>query len=66
MHSKFVEWVNDPKGFGVIAVEDRPDALDHHKIVDVPGFRSAREDNPIAFGIDASTKNPAAHSAIIV
>ena len=66
MHSKFVEWVNDPKGFGVIAVGDGPDALDHHKVVDVPGFRSAREDNLIAFDIDASTKSPAAHSAIIV
>ena len=66
MHSTFVEWFNDPKGFGVIAVEDGPDVLDHHMVIDVTGFSSAREDNPISFDIDASTKSPAAHSAVIV
>jgi hypothetical protein len=59
MYSQFVKRFNAPKGFGVIAVEDGPVALDHHMVIDVNALRSAGGSNPTPCDIDPSTKNPA-------
>ena len=66
MYGKFVKRFNAPKGFGVIAVEDGPDAPDHHMVIDVTGSRFARGSNSMPFDIDASAKDPATPSATIV
>ena len=62
MHDESVKRFSDPKGFGVIAVEDDPDAFDHHAAIEVTGCRSLMEGDQISSAIFKSTQSPAAHT----
>ncbi len=51
-----VKWVNDAKGFGVIARDEGPDLFVHHTAIVADGFRSLTEGQPVEFDVTEGPK----------
>lgn len=66
MHNNSVKRFSSPKGFGVIAIEDDPDAFDHHAVIDETGCSPLMEGAQMPFDIFKSTRDPAAQTTAIV
>jgi CspA family cold shock protein len=56
-----VKWFNEQKGFGFIqSDEGGPDVFVHHSAIQVEGFRTLAEGQPVEFEAEASEKGPKA------
>jgi cold shock CspA family protein len=66
MHNESVKRFSDQKGVGVIAVEDDPDAFDHHAVIDATGCSPLMEGDQMPFDIFKSTQDPAAQTTATV
>ena len=55
-----VKWFDDSKGYGFIEQEDGPDVFVHFSAINMTGFKSLREGQPVEFEIvDGPTGPPA-------
>lgn len=62
-----VKWFNDSKGYGFITPEDgERDLFVHHSDIQMEGFRTVREGQPVEFEVEEGAKGPAAKSVKIV
>lgn len=55
-----VKWFNDQKGYGFIEKEEGGDIFVHHTSIDMPGFRSLAEGQPVTFDVEESSRGPVA------
>jgi CspA family cold shock protein len=51
-----VKWFNDAKGFGFISRPDGADVFVHHTAIQVDGFRTLSEGQPVEFDITEGPK----------
>jgi len=59
-----VKWFDDSKGYGFIEQENGPDVFVHFSAINMPGFKSLREGQPVEFEIVEGPKGPQAKNVI--
>ncbi len=59
LHGK-VKWFSDLKGYGFIEVEGRKDVFVHYSAIELRGYRSLAEGQPVVFEIVDGDKGPQA------
>jgi CspA family cold shock protein len=55
-----VKWFNEKKGFGFISMEDGSDVFVHYSEIDMEGFKTLVQDQPVEFEIKEGPKGPQA------
>lgn len=51
-----VKWFNESKGFGFITCDDGVDAFVHYSEIDMDGFKTLAEGDPVEFEIQQGPK----------
>lgn len=51
-----VKWFNADKGYGFITQPDGDDVFCHYSAIEMPGFKTLREDQEVEFEIEESPK----------
>jgi cold shock protein len=51
-----VKWFNSEKGFGFIQQENGPDVFVHYTSIEMSGYRSLDEDQPVEFEVTQGPK----------
>jgi CspA family cold shock protein len=59
-----VKWFNDAKGYGFISREDGSDVFVHHTAIQMDGFRTLQEDQPVEFEAVQGAKGLQAQNVI--
>lgn len=58
-----VQWFNDDKGFGFVAVDGGgPDVFVHFSAIDAGGFRSLAENQRVEFEVNQGDRGPQAQA----
>ena len=55
-----VKWFNNAKGFGFVGREDGPDVFVHYSSIQVDGYKSLKEGDPVSFDIITGKQGPQA------
>ncbi len=59
-----VKWFNDAKGFGFIEQSGGPDVFVHFSAIDMEGFKTLAEGDPVSFTIIQGPKGPQAQNVL--
>jgi CspA family cold shock protein len=59
-----VKWFSDQKGFGFIQQEGGPDVFCHFSAIQVEGFKTLKEGQPVDFEVVESEKGPRASNVL--
>ena len=59
-----VKWFNDAKGYGFIEHESGRDLFVHFSSIQVEGFKSLAEGEPVEFDVVEGPKGPAAENVV--
>ena len=51
-----VKWFNDAKGYGFISQEGGEDVFVHHTAIQMDGFRTLKEGEPVEFDVTQGPK----------
>ena len=63
MASGTVKWFNAEKGYGFITLEGGgQDVFVHYSAIDVPGYKTLNEGQPVEFEVGTGSKGPQAES----
>jgi len=57
-----VKWFNDAKGFGFIEQDGGPDVFVHFSAIEMDGFKTLAQGDPVAFNIIQGPKGPQAQN----
>ena len=57
-----VKWFSDKKGFGFIQDEEGSDIFVHHSAIEMEGFRTLTEGEPVTFDIIEGDRGPSARN----
>lgn len=60
MANGIVKWFNDRKGFGFIQQENGEDIFVHYSSINVPGYKSLAEGEPVTFEVEEGDRGPVA------
>ena len=55
-----VKWFNDKKGYGFINQEEGRDIFVHFSAIDMQGFKTLSEGDPVIFEVEESDRGPEA------
>ncbi len=55
-----VKWFNDKKGYGFINEDEGRDIFVHFSSIDMPGFKTLAEGDPVEFEVEESDRGPEA------
>jgi len=61
-----VAWFNNAKGFGFLKHEGAPDVFCHYTAIQIEGYKSLKEDDPVEFDIEQGEKGPQAANVVLV
>ncbi len=59
-----VKWFNDAKGFGFIEQENGPDVFVHYSVIEMEGFKTLGQGEPVSFNIIQGPKGPQAQNVM--
>jgi CspA family cold shock protein len=62
MEKGTVKWFNDAKGFGFIEQEGGPDVFVHFSAIEMDGFKTLAQGDPVSFTIIQGPKGPQAQN----
>jgi len=52
-----IKWFNDQKGFGFIQSDDGgEDVFVHHSVIEMDGYRTLQEGQPVEFEVESGAK----------
>ena len=57
-----VKWFNDAKGFGFIEQEGGPDVFVHFSAIEMDGFKTLAQGDPVSFTVIQGPKGPQAQN----
>ena len=60
MPNGVVKWFSNRKGYGFIEQEEGGDIFVHHSAINMSGFRTLAEGDPVSFEIEVGDRGPAA------
>ena len=60
MPNGVVKWFSNRKGYGFIEQEEGDDIFVHHSAINMSGFRTLAEGDPVSFEIEVGDRGPAA------
>ena len=60
MANGIVKWFNDRKGFGFIQQENGEDIFVHYSSINMPGYKSLAEGEPVTFEVEEGDRGPVA------
>ena len=60
MPNGVVKWFSNRKGYGFIEQEEGDDIFVHHSAINMSGFRTLAEGDPVSFEIEVGARGPAA------
>ena len=55
-----VKWFNAEKGFGFITADGGQDVFVHYSAIDMPGYKTLEEGQPVTFEVGSGAKGPQA------
>jgi CspA family cold shock protein len=61
-----VKWFSDQKGFGFIQQDGGPDVFCHFSAIQVEGFKTLKEGQPVEFEVVTSEKGPRASNVLVI
>ncbi|WP_027716649.1 cold-shock protein [Desulfuromonas sp. TF] len=62
MEKGTVKWFNDAKGFGFIEQEGGPDVFVHFSAIEMDGFKTLAQGDPVSFTVIQGPKGPQAQN----
>lgn len=62
MEKGTVKWFNDAKGFGFIEQEGGPDVFVHFSAIEMDGFKTLTQGDPVSFKVIQGPKGPQAQN----
>lgn len=64
MEKGTVKWFNDAKGFGFIEQEGGPDVFVHFSAIEMEGFKTLAQGDPVSFKVIQGPKGPQAQNVM--
>ncbi len=61
-----VKWFNDQKGYGFITGEDGNDVFVHYSGLNMEGFKTLKEDQPVEYDVIEGEKGPQATNVNVI
>ena len=55
-----VKWFNNAKGYGFLGREDGPDAFVHYSAIQLEGYKTLKEGDPVDYDVVQGDKGPQA------
>ncbi len=59
-HAGTVKWFNNAKGFGFLGRDDGPDVFVHYTSIQLEGYKTLKEGEPVQFDIIEGKQGPQA------
>ncbi len=59
-HTGTVRWFNNSKGYGFLGREGGPDVFVHYSSIQIDGYKSLKEGEPVEFDVIQGNKGPQA------
>lgn len=60
-----VKWFNNAKGYGFLGHDGGADVFVHYSSIQVTGYKTLKEDDPVEFDIIQGNKGPQADNVIL-
>lgn len=64
MYQGTVKWFNNAKGFGFLGRDGGPDVFCHYSSIELEGYKTLKEGDPVEFDIIQGTQGPQADKVI--
>ena len=59
-----VKWFNNAKGFGFLGRSDGPDVFVHYSSIQLDGYKTLKEGDPVEFDVVQGTQGPQADKVV--
>ena len=63
-HAGTVKWFNNSKGYGFLGHDAGPDVFVHYSAIQIDGYKSLKEGDPVEFDVIQGTKGPQADCVV--
>lgn len=64
MYQGTVKWFNNAKGFGFLGRDGGPDVFCHYSSIELEGYKTLKEGDPVEFDIIQGTQGPQADKVV--
>lgn len=60
-----VRWFNNAKGYGFLGRDDGPDVFVHYSSIQLDGYKTLKEGDPVTFDVIQGAKGPQADQVVV-